>query len=135
MDATPILPRGWHFASLSFTADGRDFVAPLQRIDHPVRYYIIDFDCSVRFTPGESPIRNGLGGRDDDAPELAESKPFDHLKLDIFTLGNVFFMDLYQVRVIYIVHRAPYERNISLSEISRARIFESFNRCHDGSRS
>ena len=102
MDASPILPQGWHFSAPSFTVDGTEVIAPLPRIDHPVRYYIIDFDCSIRFKPGESPIIHGLGGRDDDVPELTISertKPFDHFKLDVFTLGNVFLKDLRQVRV------------------------------------
>ena len=100
MDASPILLRGWHFSAPSVTADGTEIIAPLSRIDHPVRYYIIDFDSSVHFLPGQSPIIHGLGGRDDDVPELAPSerqKPFDHYKLDIFTLGNVFLKDLRQV--------------------------------------
>ena len=100
MDAWPILPGGWHFNAPGMTADVTGFVAPLPRINHPVRYYIIDYDCSVRFKPGESPIVHGLGGRDDDVPELmlAESgKPFDHFKLDVFTLGNVFLKDFKQV--------------------------------------
>lgn len=108
MDATPILPRGWHFSDPSFTADGVDFVNPLPRIDHPVRYYIIDFDCSIRFLPGQSPIINGLGGRDGEVPELAVSEPFDHFKLDIFTLGNVFFTDFYKVRVVRLEPTEPY---------------------------
>jgi len=100
MDASPIIPRGWHFVAPGLTADGTGIVAPLPRIDHPVRYYIIDFDCSVRFQPGESPIIHGLGGRDTDVPELTlteRTKPFDHFKLDVFTLGNVFFKDLRKV--------------------------------------
>jgi hypothetical protein len=100
MDASPILPRGWHFSVYGMTADVTGFVAPLPRINHPVRYYIIDYDCSVRFKPGESPIVHGLGGRDDDVPELMPiegEKPFDHFKLDVFTLGNVFLKDFKQV--------------------------------------
>jgi len=102
MDASAILLHGWHFSTLSLAADGKDTITPLARIDHPVRYYIIDYDCSVRFKTGQSPIIHGLGGRDDDVPELAVSereKPFDHFKLDVFTLGNVFLKDLRQVNV------------------------------------
>ncbi|KAG5641638.1 hypothetical protein DXG03_004561, partial [Asterophora parasitica] len=37
-----------------------------------------------------SPIIKGLGGRDSDPPELATTNiPFDHYKLDVFTVGNV----------------------------------------------
>lgn len=90
MDARPIFPEGWHFATNSFTEDGTELVRPLARIDHPVRYYIIDFDFSVRFLPGQSSIIKGLGGRDHDAPELHTHLPFDHFKLDVFTVGNLF---------------------------------------------
>lgn len=97
MDASPILPQGWHFVSPSLTPDGLSILSPLNRIEHPVRYFIIDFDCSVRFYPGQTFIIDGLGGRDDDVPELAERKPFDHFKLDVFTLGNVVFKEFKQV--------------------------------------
>ena len=100
MDASPILPRGWHFNAIDMTADASGLVTPLARINYPVRYYIIDFDSSVRFKPGGSPIAHGLGGRDDDVLELMPSereKHFDHFKLDVFTLGNVFLKDFKQV--------------------------------------
>ncbi|RDB17155.1 hypothetical protein Hypma_001985 [Hypsizygus marmoreus] len=96
MDALPILPRGWHFLLPSFAPNGKDILRPRARIDHPVRYYIIDYDCSVRFLPGQSPIIRGLGGRDDDPPELVGREPFDHFKLDVFTLGNVFLKEFRQ---------------------------------------
>lgn len=99
MDAVPILPEGWHFNAIRITPHAKGFITPLPRIDHPVRYYIIDYDCAVRFRPGESPIIRGWGGRDTDVPELAPSeveKPFDHFKLDVFTLGNVFLKDIRQ---------------------------------------
>ncbi|RDB17255.1 hypothetical protein Hypma_001975 [Hypsizygus marmoreus] len=96
MDALPLFPRGWHFASPSFAPDGIKILKPRTRIDHPVRYYIIDYDCAVRFLPGQSPVIRGLGGRDDDPPELELPIPFDHFKLDVFTLGNVFRKDLRQ---------------------------------------
>ncbi|KAF8056644.1 hypothetical protein FPV67DRAFT_646250 [Lyophyllum atratum] len=90
MDARPIIPQGWHFASRCFAPNGYEDLRPLSRIDHPVRYYIIDFDNAVRFKPGDSPIIKGLGGRDSDPPELSTIHiPFDHYKLDVFTVGNV----------------------------------------------
>ena len=98
MDASSIIPGGWHFLSPSFTPDRTKLITPLARIDHPVRYIIIDYDCSVQFVPGQSPIIEGLGGRDNDPPELVGRRPFDHFKLDVFTLGNVFRKDLRQVR-------------------------------------
>ena len=98
MDASTIIPGGWHFLSPSFSPDRTKLITPLARIDHPVRYIIIDYDCSVQFFPGQSPIIEGLGGRDNDPPELVGRRPFDHFKLDVFTLGNVFLKDLRKVR-------------------------------------
>ena len=37
MGASPILPHGWHFSAPSVIADGTEIIAPLSRIDHPVR--------------------------------------------------------------------------------------------------
>ncbi|KAG5642296.1 hypothetical protein DXG03_003040 [Asterophora parasitica] len=95
MDARPILPRGWHFSAPRSAPNGYGNLKPFARIDHPVRYYIINFDNAVRFLPGQSSIVKGLGGRDSDPPELATTHiPFDHFKLDVFTLGNVFLKEL-----------------------------------------
>ncbi|RDB24657.1 hypothetical protein Hypma_008222 [Hypsizygus marmoreus] len=96
MDALPIFPRGWHFVHSSFAPNGKEILKPRARIDYPVRYYIIDYDCSLRFHPGQSPIIRGLGGRDNDPPELLGREPFDHFKLDVFTLGNVFLKECRQ---------------------------------------
>ncbi|KAG5641208.1 hypothetical protein DXG03_005767 [Asterophora parasitica] len=68
MDARPILPKGWHFASLGFTPNGYESIKPLARIDYPKAW----------------------GGRDNDPPELATTRvPFDQYKLDVFTVGNI----------------------------------------------
>lgn len=97
MDGRPLYPRGWHFVADNVSPDGRDILTPLTRIDHPVRYWIIDFGYSVRFLPGESHLSTADGGRDQDPPELAESKPYDPFKLDVFTAGNTLLQDFYQV--------------------------------------
>ena len=46
MDACPIYPQGWHFKANICAPDGVTFVTPLARIDHPVRYYFIDYGVS-----------------------------------------------------------------------------------------
>ncbi|KAF8897935.1 hypothetical protein BD779DRAFT_410192 [Infundibulicybe gibba] len=96
MDARPILPDGWHPVMLDTSTDGFSVLKPLARIDHPVRYYIIDYDSSIRLLPNESHFINDLGGQDQEVPELSLNKPIDVFKLDVFTLGNVFFKDFYQ---------------------------------------
>ncbi|KAF5388386.1 hypothetical protein D9615_000861 [Tricholomella constricta] len=96
MDPRPILPSGWHFVAKHCTPDGVTPISPLARIDYPVRYLIIDFDCSVRLSPGQPHLVRYFGGRDDDPPEYKSRDPYDPFKIDVFTLGNVFFKDFYQ---------------------------------------
>jgi hypothetical protein len=97
MDARPIYPQGWHFMAKSFAPDGVTPVTPLPRIDHPVRYYFIDYGVSHRFITGQSHLVLDWGGRDPDVPELKKLQPYDPFKVDVFTVGNVFFKDFYQV--------------------------------------
>jgi hypothetical protein len=101
MDARPILPDGWHFVNDDCTPNGVDAIAPLARIDHPVRYFIIDYDCSVQFSPDQSPLVKGFGGADSDPPELTKPHEYDAFKVDVFTLGNVFDKNLYQACILY----------------------------------
>ena len=42
MNALSIYPQGWHFLVRDFAPDPVTLVAPLVRIDHPVRYYFVD---------------------------------------------------------------------------------------------
>ena len=97
MDARSIYPQGWHFIAKSFAPDGVTPVTPLPRIDHPVRYYFIDYGISHRFLPGQSHLVLDWGGRDDDVPELERLRPYDPFKVDVFTVGNVFLKDFHQV--------------------------------------
>ncbi|KAG5640396.1 hypothetical protein DXG03_008805, partial [Asterophora parasitica] len=97
MDARPILPSGWHFVAHHCKPDGVTPISPLARIDYPVRYFIIDFDCSVRLSPGQPRLIRNFGGRDGDPPEYKSREPYDPFKIDVFTLGNVFYKDFHQV--------------------------------------
>ncbi|KAF5388385.1 hypothetical protein D9615_000860 [Tricholomella constricta] len=96
MDARPILPSGWHFVAHHCTPDGVTEISPLARIDRPVRYIIIDFDCSARLSPGQPHLIRFFGGRDGEPPEYKSRDPYDPFKIDVFTLGNVFYKDFYQ---------------------------------------
>ncbi|KAF9807924.1 hypothetical protein IEO21_08019 [Rhodonia placenta] len=66
------------------------------RIDHPVRYHLIDFGISTRFPVGSSTYVTGLKGRDKDVPELSADVPYDAMKVDIFTLGNLYHKEFVQ---------------------------------------
>jgi hypothetical protein len=79
--------------------------ADRSRLVFPVRYYIIDFELSVRFPEDSSPdqrvvtglplLRLGYDHPDDYgnyiAPEMLLDTPHCPFKSDIFQLGKVFF--------------------------------------------
>ena len=117
MDGRPILPQGWHFVQNSLAPNGVDPIAPLARIDHPVRYFIIDYDCSMQFRPGETHLVEDFGGHDNDPPEF-KMPWYDAFKVDVFTLGNVFDKGFYQA--------------CALSTIATTRQMTYFPRCMMG---
>ena len=101
MDATPILPNGSHPYRPTKLPDGVTDCHALRRIDHPVRYYFIDFGLSTRFGEGESPLVTGhIGAYARDIPELSSTVPYDAFAADVFTLGTVFRKELLDVSVV-----------------------------------
>ncbi|KAF8874749.1 kinase-like domain-containing protein [Infundibulicybe gibba] len=96
MDARPIYPDGWHPVMRYASVDGASVLKPLARIDHPVRYYIIDYDCSIMLLPNESHFISDLDGQDKEIPEFSPKKPLDVFKLDVFALGNIFLKNFHQ---------------------------------------
>ncbi|KAF9011831.1 hypothetical protein BDQ17DRAFT_1405435 [Cyathus striatus] len=97
MDAHSILPHGWHFIADNCAPDGFTPIKPLSRSEHSVRYLFIDFGLSHRYLPGESRYVHDAGGRDSEVPELARDGPWDLYKIDVFTVGNMFYHDLLEV--------------------------------------
>lgn len=71
-------------------------LSPLARIDHPVRYYLIDFGISSHFLEGSSRYVTELKSRDKEVPELSADVPYDAMKVDIFTLGNLYRKEFLQ---------------------------------------
>lgn len=75
---------------------------------YPIRYYLIDFEFAVRFSPntqlhervviGHPLLHLGFDhttyGRDL-APEMLSNKPHDPFKTDVFQLGCLFFSHFY----------------------------------------
>ena len=97
MDALTLYPEGYHPARRFVTPDAQRRATPLSRTDHPVRYYYIDFDLSVRFKDGE--LHNVIGdvGRDNEVPELSNDVPYNAFKVDIFALGNLYYKEFCKV--------------------------------------
>lgn len=97
MDASPIFPNGHHPVRRSATPNGVHVAHPLSRIDHPVKYYFIDFGISTRFGLGEPTLVVGAIGRDKELPELSEVVQYNAMQADVFILGNMYRKDLLQV--------------------------------------
>ena len=72
-------------------------VPHLNRQDHPVKYYFIDFGISSLFEPDEVPLAVGTKGRDKEPPELSDTEPYNPFYLDIFVLGNLYLQEFVQV--------------------------------------
>ncbi|KAI0351971.1 kinase-like protein [Trametes cingulata] len=90
MDARSLYPEGHHPVARDCSRDMIEELTPLTRIDHPVRYFYVDFGLSVRFRPGASTHVVGDVGRDAEVPELSSTVPYDAYKADIYALGNLF---------------------------------------------
>ncbi|KAI0077840.1 hypothetical protein K474DRAFT_1595284 [Panus rudis PR-1116 ss-1] len=90
MDGRPLYPHGHHPVRLNFDPEGLWNIQPLSRMDHPVKYYFIDFGISSRFRQGDDPLVLGTKGRDKEPPELSKEIPYNPFMLDIYILGNVF---------------------------------------------
>lgn len=98
MDGRALYPRGHHPIRKNRSLDTIEALTPLQRIDHPVRYFYVDFGLSVRFPPGSPTLVVGDVGRDAEVPELSSTVPYDPFKADIYALGNLFDKEFEQVR-------------------------------------
>jgi hypothetical protein len=99
MDAMHMFPHGFHPVKDSLLPDLSTFAPIIPRRDAGVKYYFVDYGISSYFPPGESQTHSVVGsaGRDQDVPELSDEVPYDPFKVDIFTIGNVFFRNFYDV--------------------------------------
>ncbi|KAI9059871.1 hypothetical protein FKP32DRAFT_1093163 [Trametes sanguinea] len=96
MDGRSLYPHGHHPVWRDRSPDAIEDLIPLARIDHPVKYYYVDFGLSVRFSPGESTLVVGDVGRDASVPELSSTVPYNGYKVDIYALGTFFEKELVQ---------------------------------------
>ncbi|OBZ69510.1 hypothetical protein A0H81_10164 [Grifola frondosa] len=96
MDGRPLYPNGHHPLRRNHTVDGIFEIPPLSRIDHPVKYYFIDFDLSRHFPEGTAPSVLGRVGRDKEVPELSSDTPYDAFKVDVYALANLYDKEFLQ---------------------------------------
>ncbi|KAJ7785633.1 hypothetical protein B0H16DRAFT_1295172, partial [Mycena metata] len=92
MDATNIIPQGFHFsAPWSHTGFGNGVAWRSRSSIAPVDYYIINFGLSHYFPEGPEHARAvGKFGQDKTVPELSATVPYNPFKVDIYQLGNIF---------------------------------------------
>lgn len=100
-DSSPIYPEGHHPQAESFLPD---FVTVAPRLTRTaaggVKYYFVDYGISSYHPPDAPKLALGLAGRDEDVPELSDTVPYDPFKVDVFTIGNVFKQEFYEVSYI-----------------------------------
>ena len=98
MDGRALYPNGHHPVRWKFSEDAVYEVTPLSRLEHPVRYFYIDFGISIRFSDGAPPQATGVIGRYKEAPEMSYDLPYDAYKIDVWALGNLFRKEFLEVR-------------------------------------
>lgn len=97
MDARPLFPEGHHPVRMDYASDGILRTSHLNRQDHPVKYYFIDFGLSSHFKPHDIPLVVGTKGRDKEPPELSDTDPYNLFPLDMYILGNLYLQEFVQV--------------------------------------
>ncbi|KAL1945400.1 hypothetical protein VTO73DRAFT_2251 [Trametes versicolor] len=96
MDARPMYPNGHHPVRIHSAPDIVHDANPLPRIDHPVKYYYVDFGLSEHFPLGASTLVLEKVGHDMEIPEISNEVPYDAYKADIYALGNLFDKEFLQ---------------------------------------
>lgn len=119
MDAETLFPDGHHPIYPVIRADLKGYSRRYIRLEAstPVRYCFIDFGLSSHIPAGESNLVVGVDGLDEEVPELSSTIPYDAFKVDIFTVGNVFRRNIYDVSVfVYRQVTGTYEHSSTITE-------------------
>ncbi|KAJ6460838.1 hypothetical protein C8R47DRAFT_1180548 [Mycena vitilis] len=87
MDASKLVPGGWHFASPHSTPNYKRRRRTRSRSSVKIQYYIIDFGLSVFRCALETDPQ--VIGADRTVPEFKSGQPYDPYKLDIYQMGNM----------------------------------------------
>lgn len=97
MDSDHLFPNGHHPVRRESTPDALYAAAHTSRLHNSVRYYFIDFGLSSFVDEGEAPLGLGRVGRNKTAPELSDEVPFDMFRVDVYTLGHLYYMEFLTV--------------------------------------
>lgn len=99
-DAQKMYPKGFH-ATLTDSIPNVSAPAPFitRSAAGGVRYYFTDFGISSHFADGKRTRVTGNDCQDKTVPELSDIYPYDPFPVDIYTLGNLYKMQIIEVRM------------------------------------
>ncbi|KAF8203469.1 kinase-like domain-containing protein [Mycena galopus ATCC 62051] len=103
MDASHMIPGGFHFIHSPLAGDGENVLLPYTGNEHvpnhiktrtqaaPMRYYFIDFGLSVQFPSYETRrlVTGECGRLRKHLPEISETIPYDPFKVDVRLVGEM----------------------------------------------
>lgn len=64
----------------------------------PIKYYVSDFACSLKFSHGAPRTAIGLVGSNKEVWELSDTNAYDPFKVDVLSVGNLLRRNILQVR-------------------------------------
>lgn len=91
MDATYLMPAGWHpWMSDAAPGEKPQGLTVLSRSQVPMKYYLTDFGMSVQFGALEDrALVTGIGGLNRGLPEQSETIPYDPFPADVRMFGDM----------------------------------------------
>ncbi|EJD41497.1 hypothetical protein AURDEDRAFT_90180 [Auricularia subglabra TFB-10046 SS5] len=93
MDATHLIPEGWHPWMDDYVFPPGEKPRPitsLPRSQVPMKYYLTDFGMSVQYRSMEDrSLVTGIGGLNRTLPEQSETKPYDPFPADVRMFGDM----------------------------------------------
>ncbi|KAJ7919618.1 kinase-like domain-containing protein [Mycena leptocephala] len=107
MDASRMIPGGFHFIHPPLAGDGQTILLPYTGDEHtpnhiktrtqaaPMKYYFIDFGLSVQFPSYETRglVTGECGRLRKHIPEISETIPYDPFKVDVRLIGEMLRSD------------------------------------------
>ncbi|KAJ7469284.1 kinase-like domain-containing protein [Mycena galericulata] len=108
VDASRMIPSGFHFTWPWMTSDGTHLLYPYNGDDTvphiksrtqagPMKYYFIDFGLSVQYPSYETRelVTGECGRLREQIPEISETVPYDPFKVDVCLVGEMLNEELY----------------------------------------
>jgi serine/threonine protein kinase len=116
--STEMWPKGFHPIALSELPDGSGPAPSRARLPSRVKYIFIDYGLSTYVPRGEpTTMVTGMYGRDQSAPELSDTVPYNPFMLDIYDVGSMLRRLFTEVRR-YCTRNCRKLRSISLTRTS-----------------